>query len=88
MGLKNGTVKTFDTSTYEIGSSITCNKQLPVRGVAALPDGSIITCLENGNLQRWKNDQCDVWCLQYFCNIDNKSSFFSRFFLWKLRFLR
>lgn len=61
MGLKNGTVKTFDTSTYEIGSSITCNKQLPVRGVAALPDGSVVTCLDNGNLQRWKNDQCDVW---------------------------
>jgi len=39
MGLKNGTVKTFDTSTYEIGSSLTCNKPCAVRGVAALPDG-------------------------------------------------
>lgn len=60
MGLKNGCVKTFDTSTYQMGSSLTCNKQSPVRGVAALADGSIVTCLENGNLQRWKNEQCDM----------------------------
>jgi len=59
-GLKNGTVKTFDTSTCEMGTSLTCNKVAPVRGVAALPDGSIVTCLENGNLQHWKNGQCDL----------------------------
>lgn len=60
MGLKNGCVKTFDTATHQLGDSITCNKPCPVRGVAALPDGSVVTCLENGNLQRWKNDQCDI----------------------------
>ncbi|XP_065667944.1 WD repeat-containing protein 74 isoform X4 [Hydra vulgaris] len=54
VGLQNGVVKTFDCSTCCYTSTLNSHKS-PIRGIIGMTDGSIVSCVESGKLQHWKD---------------------------------
>lgn len=59
VGLRSGTIRTFNTSSREYKeSSLSCVASAPVRGLVALKNGNVLSCTENGVVQHWKDSEC------------------------------
>jgi len=58
VGLKDGSMKQFDSNLFQYSSDVLCCGSTPVRGIVATPDGMTLTCTEDGLLKQWKENNC------------------------------